>query len=583
MPRTNDHFATKAGGAAGFFAMAVLGWNLAGGAVPVAEKSRDVAPASHRDRTSRPQRSSGAGGVAVQQLAAIRSGRNPTERMRATIDLANSLPPSDFAAWLDGGWFSLRDGAELTLFTKIIQERWKLEDPGGYAAWTMKRGSYEASKVLASWADKDPQRVAEFFKLHPDSRNGMEILGYLAKDHPALALQCLRDFSASGLSQNDSYYISNILREVVKKSSAEVEAFVGGLSGALKLRAEGVLIAEKMKTDYEGELRKLWDNPDGLKIFNNLGSSLQGKIFDDLANLPPDWRAALASNPSNFMDSKSAVKWMGVDFVALGFSKKDEKQILLNAMYSGARENPAAAFKLMAEFDLSAGDRRTLIQNTLSGKRDQADSIIALLTSESDREIARSIVNPQSASNSPKEKIETPTQWLEKVATLDPKSGENSYEYATMIREWDAAKVSALGEQFRSLPPDKKQLVAQAIVNGGYTNYFSPALAGDAVRYLITNPGAVTDSPADPFSERPAKFDPVYTASRYIGSIAVKDPETASDWVGSLPEGDAKAWSQLNLRNIWSQYDPKAADQWFKTLPAATQTQVLDLGKKNGN
>ena len=44
----------------------------------------------------------------------IRGAASPEARMRATLDLANSLPPSEFAAWLDGGFFTLREGAALT-------------------------------------------------------------------------------------------------------------------------------------------------------------------------------------------------------------------------------------------------------------------------------------------------------------------------------------------------------------------------------------------------------------------------------------------------------------------------------------
>jgi hypothetical protein len=575
MQKTNDHLAAKAGGVAGFLATAVLGWNLVGGsAVPVAEKSKDPAPASLRDRTSRPQRASGISAVAVQQMSAIRGGRNSTERLRATIDLAGSLPPSDFAAWLDGGWFSLRDGAELTLFTKIIQERWKLEDPGGYAAWVMERNPSEAAKVLGAWAEADPRRVVNFFKLQSGDGSGMQILGELSADHPAVVLQCLRELNTAGFPQSSGYYVSEILREIVKKSPGEVEAFVGELSGQLKLQAEGVVIGAKMEADYAGELRKLWDRPEGMKIFENLEGSMKVRIFDELANLPPDWRVALVSDLETFMNSKTAVKWMNVDLMALGFSEKQEETVRKQALVYAARENPEAAFKLMEEVGLSADERRNLIRRALSGRRDQTDAVIALLTSESDREIARSIMDQPSASIPQVEKIETPAQWLEKIATLDPKAG-NFYHYASMVRNWDDAKVSAIGSQFRSLPSEKRQMVAQIIVDK--THYFTPALAGEAIHYLITDP--VPDPDAD--GRQSGKFEPISTASSYVGRLAVKDPETASEWIRTLPEGEAKAWSQMNLRSVWAQYDPKAAEQWFKTLPAATQAQVLDLSRKN--
>lgn len=583
MKTTSDHFAVKAGAGAGFFAMTLVGWNLVGGpASPAAGKSQAVAPAGHSARTPRPQRSSGINAAAVQQLAAIRSGRNPSERMRATVDFANSLSPADFPAWLDGGWFSLRDGAELTLFTKIIQERWKSEDPEGYAAWTLNKGSTdEASKLLASWADKEPQRVVDFFKLQSNSGSELQILRDLAKTHPALALQCLRDLNAAGFSRNDSYPVSTVIEELVKKSPAEVEALVGELTGDVKVRTERVVIGEKMKADYAGELRKLWDRTDGLKIFQNLGNEIQGKIFDELANLPPSWRAGLVSDPSEFISRESALKWMNSDLLALGFSEKQEQAIHQSALYQAAREHPEDAFKMMDELNLSPNDRRNIIGNALGVPRDKMDAVVAMLTSESDREIARSILDSRSASSSPAEKIETPAQWLDKIATLNPESG-GTYQYASMVSNWDAAKISALSEQFKSLPDDKKKAAAQIIAGGGYSSYFSPAIAGEATRYLIVNPlpPPAVDANGNPGSTR---TDPIRMASSYVGGLAAKDPESASEWISTLPDGDAKAWSQMNLRAIWSQYDPKASDQWFKTLPAATRLQVENLKKKPGN
>ncbi|RYD35008.1 MAG: hypothetical protein EOP87_08130, partial [Verrucomicrobiaceae bacterium] len=121
-----------------FSAVGVVGWKLAdpgtGGNSPVAVDEVNGRSAERPTRNSR----SVAADQAGQRMASIRLAGSPEARMRATVDLAYSLSPSEFAAWIDGGWFTLRGGAELTLFTKIVMERWQQEDEMGLLAWTLK-------------------------------------------------------------------------------------------------------------------------------------------------------------------------------------------------------------------------------------------------------------------------------------------------------------------------------------------------------------------------------------------------------------------------------------------------------------
>ena len=68
-------------------------------------------------------------------------------------------------------------------------------------------------------------------------------------------------------------------------------------------------------------------------------------------------------------------------------------------------------------------------------------------------------------------------------------------------------------------------------------------------------------------------------ASCDAATLALTEPETARDWIQSLPDGQPKLWAQLNLHTLWSDYDPRAADQWFKSLPADTQAEVRKIAK----
>ena len=68
-------------------------------------------------------------------------------------------------------------------------------------------------------------------------------------------------------------------------------------------------------------------------------------------------------------------------------------------------------------------------------------------------------------------------------------------------------------------------------------------------------------------------------ASEHAAKIGMENPETAGEWIHSLPDGDAKLWAAKNLQSVWKLYDPEAAERWMNTLPAATQTKVRNLVK----
>ncbi|MEY3897431.1 MAG: hypothetical protein RLZZ214_2952, partial [Verrucomicrobiota bacterium] len=163
----------------------------------------------------------------------------------------------------------------------------------------------------------------------------------------------------------------------------------------------------------------------------------------------------------------------------------------------------------------------------------------------------------------------------EKVVTIDPKA---RYEYSTMLRRWNPAKLSELSGQFQSLPDEQKQQAAPVIAYAVSGLDYNPPLVGEAIRYLLTRPA---ETPlVDPDEPTPPKIPWLRNASSYAGNLAVTEPETARDWVQTLPEGQPKLWAQWNVLSIWTQYDPTAADQWFKSLPANVQRGIEQIRSK---
>lgn len=558
-----------------FLAMTVVGWNLGGNSGAIADQA--APPADRPSRPAHPARSSGPDAAAGKSLAAIRGAGTPEARTRATIDLANSLPPSEFAAWLDGGWFKLRGGPDLIIFTKILLARWEQEDLEGLLAWSLKNESGEGWTILAAWSEKEPQRLIDFFKKHPDDPAEMQALAEIANHNPGLALQRLLEMAATGISRQGMEYSSGVLRHLAEKSPAALGAALDSLPAQLRIEAETALSGERLKTSFATEIRALWELPNGWKIFESNAQQdreVGAKIFDELANLPPAWRASLASNSYYFMGKANHEKWLDADLAGYGFSLSQTKEIRRYALNNLASSQPVLALKRMGEMDLDSSNRQNVISNAISSADNdpvKVAALIALLGTEEDRKVAQAIVDANNGSQS-QTKIEKPADWLEKIGALDPKSG-SSYPYFSMLEQWDQAKISDLNAQFIALPDDKKPQVAQAIAAGGGSSGASP-LKGEAIRYLLTNPVAI---PEGGQNNRP---DPIQMASQYAVFLAVKDAAAATGWVHTLPAGDAKLWAQKNLARNWAQYDPKAVDQWVNTLPADARTEVQAFLKK---
>ena len=574
MKSTPDHFPAKAGGVLGFLAMAVLGWNLAGAPAPTA-KDTVTAEAKTRktDRDAHRRGPSGPNAVAGKKLDGIRSATTPEARLRATFDLANSIPPSEIAAWLNSGWFNIHGGAERLLFRNILLARWREADPESLLVWSFKNDASAGQLVIESWAKNEPQRVLDFFKSHPDETAELRALRTLAGDSPALALQRLQAMASEGISKTGMENSFSLLRQLAGKSSSALEAALDSLPPLLRSQAEAALCGQRLATSFSTEIRALWDRPDGWKIFQtNLSQSpdLRGKIFDELANLPPEWKASVASSYYYAINEKDAVKWLDADLMGLGFSEAQAKKLRVGALQYMSYTNPEEMLKRMGEMNLSSDNRQNLISNMISSlgsDTEKAEALIARMDSEEDRKIARSTLEANKGGKNAA-KTTNPAEWLEKISAVDPKSASNSYQYFSMLDQWDSGKKSELNQQFNSLPDDKKQQAAQVIAAGTRYSDTNTPLMGEAIRYLVNHPVV------QPEGQSNSDTDPLRMASEYVSRLAVKDPEAAGDWVQSLPDGDPKLWAQKNLAKNWAQFDPKAADQWVKSLPSAARTEV---------
>ena len=260
------HPANAAAAAIGFLVMAVLGWNLAGPPRPVALAKPQPGESITR-HSPRPAKRSGPPEYVLQTMDAIRAAASPQDRMRAALALANTLPVSEFAAWLDGVWFSLPDGCEAVIFRKILNDRWQREDPEGFVLHDLKSGAYDCPFLLGPWLESDPQRVLRFFKAHPDPSLEMRALEKIAAHDPAPALGRLQELIAAGALIPHNHNAWGLFPVLARTSPAALEAMLDSMPSLPRRFAESALLGQRLKNSFPGEIRRLWARPDGWTLF----------------------------------------------------------------------------------------------------------------------------------------------------------------------------------------------------------------------------------------------------------------------------------------------------------------------------
>lgn len=547
-----------------FAAMAALGWNVGGTQPPATDSSSGQRGSSG---SGRPARTARASDIASAQVRAIRDAGSPEERIRASIQLANSVPVADFPAWVEGNRFSFRAGPELNIFRMILFERWMAEDPSALIAWSGKNGGGQGLRALAHLAKNDPETLFDHYRNHPDNQAELKVLLQVAKSHPDLALQRLGELSEKGLTDLNGQS-RDLLIQLAKLSPSMLEAALPNLSPELYKLADGALIGQRLLKSYDTEIQSLWERPDGWKIFSEQAyqnDDIASRLVDDLQNLPENWRAQVATNPHGFITETSAKKWLEADLEAAGFSPSQIAMFRTNALSHLAYSNPEYALANLGS-DLDPRLRANLITNALSHARNdpaKIEKLINLLGSEEDRALARTQMElNEIASN--KDAAAEPTAWLDRLSNIGADAPDSS-AVLRQLNTLDKTTLAAVRAGFNELPPERQSAIGQLIASGYIQGSSDSGFVGDALRAYVAHP---PDHIQDRYK------GPEIASSVYAVGLLETDAAAATAWVNSLPEGNAKLWAHKNVAYNWNQYDPKAVKSWLNTLPPATRDEV---------
>lgn len=554
-----------------FLATGIIGWQLATPSAPATEGEFPMASVTKRaPRPARHSRSAAAD-AAGKRVASLRAVADPAARMLATVSLAESLSSAEFAAWLDGGWFNLRGGPELMIFSKILMDRWLREDPQGLIAWAAKNKNGAADSLMNDWATREPQRLIDYFKSHRDDGKELELLAKTAVSSPALALQRLREMADAGIAPDAVSHAGDLIQALAKNSPAALEAMLTSLSSNIRLLAEGALSKLRLDASFEDEIRNLQGRKDGWKIFLSYlrdSDDIGSKLLGELANLPSEWRSGMAVHTWSTVRLANAQQWWAADLEGAGFSSSQAKSLRAQALQHLAPTEPETTLERMSGLKLESHQLSNILNTLFSSIADpeKARDLIAGLPTQEARDAATAILDRRTAPRAEGE-VKTPTDLFAKLI------GEraNSGTYFSQVKNWEPDQVAALSAGFSQLPEEQKQQLSQIIIDNMESSNPPANLRDQAVRYYAENP-----TPKNAISEEPWK-SPNAVISQYVVNLSTNDPVAASQWVESLPASNTKAWAQKNLLSNWQQYDPRAADRWEKSLPAADRAALKKL------
>lgn len=552
----------------------VVGWSLGGrGEARGAESSLAKSMPSADSHTGR--RYSGPPAAVREVLDRIRAAGSARERMRATIELAQTMPLEEYQKWIEFGWFDERRGFELTLFHRVGMKRWQREDPLGYVRWELGAGENEAGAVLARWVGGDSERLEEAFKEHRDPLFRLSVLDSVAVRDPGLALERLQKFvTEEGGMAVHPFSFGSILKELAERAPVELRAALEGLPSRLREQAERSLLAAELKRSFSDGFAGLLAHPKGLQVLFANAYRTEGfgeNFFHVLGELPERWRPRVAEEARMLIGDSDPKMWFAADFAALGFDAKQSRALRTAALEQLAQNSPVEALALLDKAKLETVDRNQVISSVFYAANDdmeQAEEWASQLNDEEARAALQELIDGRRGqATETRERIETADAYLAHLTGERTFAG-NPFMPEYWVPRWDGREIAALRERFKSLDESVQNSVASRFTSE-QTYHFeerTAAWVGDALRHEVGRVQAGGNDARD--------GDLLGVASQHAVHWGLLDPLATEQWVDSLPDGDVQLWAQRNLAAIRADYDAEGLNRWMQGMSPERRRQV---------
>lgn len=541
-----------------------LGWSLGGTVGQVGAKANSEAARSGGVNLGQGGRKNlGPPPEVAAALRAIKSSGDLSERIRATIGLAQTLPLAELQRWLEESWFSLRAGPELGIFQVVAKERWSVEDPLGYVAWVKEDDPEEGAEVLAAWIGDDLGRLESYFEEYPDAEFRMGVLVEMATDRPDWALeQALKTKDTADLSDFERLYrkLASESPETLRRARDEIP--LGG-----RPLVESLLSGIRMEESFESEFENLLEKPDGFRLLSANSLTVKGagdKVLARLGDFPAHWRSELAQSLSYFVEEGNLDQWLATDFEELGFTESQIERMRGTILQTMLRSDPMKALRQLHAIGLSEEERRKFLQNLFFfGKPEELEGQPwREQLAESDLKLVDELEGRGGRERGDRTALSDPEVWLTRVR--EGQAADSEYEYNEAMREWSGQKIARLAEQFQALHGEERLRVASLLADADSFQRRTAQLRGEAIREVIAAGEELIEN----------SDGGVEAAAKHALSWVINEPANARQWVESLPNGEAKTWARRNMAAGWRNYDPEAMSEWIASLPATARRDV---------
>ncbi len=520
----------------------------------------------------------------LARLAPIRNAKNTEDRLRATIQLAQSLPVSEIEAWHEAEWFDGEEDMQSYLFYRVSRARWLEADPASLMEHCLRKDRKYTTEMAAEWAKRDPAAALAFLDgVKPAGQRGKLLSGMgaaLAKADPKLALSKINEFQGL-LGSQQQYQLNTIIAELGKSSPELLKAELDNLPLALRAGAIQTLTKAALQKDFSGTLAELSQAKGGRRTFANAvqhDDKLMQQIARNPEMLPPGWFGEVAGNASYYLVKEDPARWLDADLESMGLNQNQARNLRSQAISQLGSQDPERVKALLDSADLNDELRQTAISSVaakLSKDKPKFEAWLATLSNPGEIEMAKNAALNQSGHSG---LGVTPTSLL---ASLVEPSTNLDWNQTRSMGTWGADKTATFSKEFDTLPSDQKPVVAKKLVQGHYNSGVPIAIQAQLLDYLLVNPEPENTDESSVHQQQ-GRNPLVQASSQLAARWADEDPAAAGKWVSSLPSGEERLWAAKNLAARWAEYEPAATKRWIATLPGEEQHEVqtyLDSGR----
>ncbi|MCW1912343.1 hypothetical protein OJ996_02080 [Luteolibacter sp. GHJ8] len=547
---------------------ALGGWLMAGGAVRQVSRSAPVIAEGKSGEREKPLRARAMPPEIEANLGLLRAAKTPEDRLRAVIELANTIPVSELGEWYEAGWIERRESLESLQFYHITRQRWLGEDGAGMMDHYLKKDRANASDLALDWGRMDPTAAYAFGEALRDGPDRSILMGSVAaaasKSNPEIALKAIAQYDPP--RSGTSWGTDSIIDSIAKAAPDLLKARMAGLPGNLARYAKQSLARETLRSDFVAGLEILAAEPDGKQQFLSAlagSKEMVGKMLDHQDKLPEGWMAALLAGNSPSAAEHDPQRWLKADLGAMGLSDAQAKTVRRTALVRVCYEDPQRLEDFLADESWGPDERSAAISAALSSlalvDKGRAAELIAGLADPEEKAKA------QASFDSKFERKEEVTiqgpEDIGKFATIESKSS-----ISDSMAAWGSGEIRRAVKVFESLPQSEKDLLAGKLAGHLWDNRHSP-LRAIALDHLLRNPSLQA-------KESSSVRDRACALAAMWGS---SDPVAASRWVESLPAGEVRVWAAKNVAASWAEYYPEESKKWVESLDFRAEVEATKV------